>query len=82
MTEEQQLEAYLNYVVISLGLKYNFNIIDLTKDNSIIGRGPVDKTFGNTGIKYLWKDLAIISSFPEFKQTNLAEHYYSIIKKS
>jgi len=71
MTEWQQYEVYMAYVIIQLTLKHNFHFIDLTKDNALDGWGSPDKVVGDLAFFYLWKHKDPMT-FEEF--TNTGKH--------
>lgn len=50
---------YFKYLINSLVLKHNFEIIDQNKNGWEKGRGKSDIEIHNISIKYHWKDLKI-----------------------
>ncbi len=73
----EKSKVYMNYVINMLGLKHNFEVIDLEKsllkstlrDNKNLspyhGMGKPDKEFKGIAFYYLWKDLKI-KTFEQF----------------
>jgi len=58
MTDERY-NVYMFYVIIMLGIKHNFEIVDTLKPEALTGRGEPDKKIGNQYLYYLWKDTKI-----------------------
>lgn len=67
---DKEHKVWLFYLTRQLELKHDFEIIDKSKPNWQIGRGPVDTEVGGIAIKYHWKDLKIqpFDQFMENKQ--------------
>lgn len=78
-TDFQKLTIYLDYYVTQLGLKHNFNIVDLSRENSNYGWGKPDKVFYNTAIHYYLYREGSIKSFEDFCGNGLycLEDWYS-----
>lgn len=50
---------YMHYYITQLGLKYNFEVVDMLKKNWQNGQSKPDKTFKQIAFFYLWKDINI-----------------------
>ena len=64
-------KIYMHYYITQLGLKYNFEVVDTSKDNWENGWSKPDKTFKQIAFFYLWKDIKVKSMDEFYSEQNI-----------